>query len=39
MHLQMSVQQLLLVLAIVVLIFGTRHMRGLRGHADRSDAS
>ena len=32
MHLQMSVQQLLIVLVIVALIFGSRH---LRGGADR----
>ena len=31
MHFQMSVQQLVLILAIVALIFGNRHMRGLRG--------
>jgi len=31
----MSVQQLVLILAIVALIFGNRHMRGLRGDADQ----
>jgi Sec-independent protein translocase protein TatA len=35
MHFQMSVQQLVLILAIVALIFGNRHMRGLRGDADQ----
>jgi Sec-independent protein translocase protein TatA len=35
MHLQMSLQQLLIILVIVVLIFGGRHMRGLRRNADQ----
>jgi Sec-independent protein translocase protein TatA len=35
MHLQMSLQQLLIILVIVVLIFGSRHTRGLRRNADQ----
>ena len=35
MHLSMSAQQLLIILALVLLILGTRRLRGLGGHADQ----
>lgn len=34
-HLSFSAQQLLIILVVVLLIFGSRHLRGLGGHADQ----
>lgn len=34
-HLSYSAQQLLIILVIVMLVFGSRHLRTLGGHADQ----